>query len=45
VWRYNPRGAPLDNSNDRVFLSNRVGCITINEATGSGPLLNVICLK
>ncbi len=45
VMRENPPWAPLVNSNDRTFLSNRVGCITINEATGSGPLLNVICLK
>ena len=27
------------------FLSTRVGCITINEAQGSGPLLNVFCVK
>ena len=36
---------PLVNSNDRSFLSARVGCITINEAHGQGPLLNVVCIK
>jgi oligopeptide transport system substrate-binding protein len=45
MMRENPPWAPLVNSNDRVFLSGRVGCITINEAQNSGPLLNVICMK
>jgi ABC-type oligopeptide transport system substrate-binding subunit len=45
LMRENPPWAPLVNSNDRSFMSARVGCITINEAHGSGPLLNVICLK
>jgi ABC-type oligopeptide transport system substrate-binding subunit len=45
LMRENPPWAPLVNSNDRTFLSSRVGCITINEAHGSGPLLNLICLK
>ena len=45
MMRADPPWAPLVNSNDRVFLSYRVGCITINEAQGSGPLLNVICVK
>ena len=45
LMRENPPWAPLVNSNDRSFLSARVGCITINEAHGSGPLLNVVCLK
>ena len=45
LMRENPPWAPLVNSNDRNFLSARVGCIVINEAHGSGPLLNVICLK
>ena len=45
MMRADPPWAPLVNSNDRVFLSSRVGCITINEAQGSGPLLNVICVK
>ena len=45
LMRENPPWAPLVNSNDRVFLSSRVGCITINEAHGSGPLLNLICVK
>jgi ABC-type oligopeptide transport system substrate-binding subunit len=45
IMRENPPWAPLVNSNDRVFMSSRVGCVTINEAHGSGPLLNVICLK
>ena len=45
MMRTDPPWAPLVNSNDRVFLSSRVGCITINEAQGSGPLLNVVCIK
>jgi len=45
IMRENPPWAPLVNSNDRIFLSSRVGCITVNENHGSGPLLNVICLK
>jgi ABC-type oligopeptide transport system substrate-binding subunit len=44
MMRNDPPWAPLVNSNDRVFLSSRVGCITINEAQGSGALLNVICV-
>ena len=28
----NPPWAPLVNSNDRIFMSARVGCITVNEA-------------
>ncbi|MFN8224037.1 MAG: ABC transporter substrate-binding protein [Gaiellales bacterium] len=45
LMREDPPWAPLVNSNDRTFLSARVGCVTINEAQGSGPLLNVICVK
>jgi hypothetical protein len=45
MMRSNPPWAPLVNSNDRIFLSSRVGCVTINEITGTGPLLNVLCLK
>jgi oligopeptide transport system substrate-binding protein len=45
LMRENPPWAPLVNSYDRVFLSARVGCVTINEITGTGPLLNVLCLK
>ena len=45
LMRENPPWAPLVNSNDRSFLSARVGCITINEAHGQGPLLNVVCIK
>ena len=45
LMRENPPWAPLVDSNDRIFLSSRVGCITVNEAHGSGPLLNVVCLK
>ena len=45
MMRNNPPWAPLVNSNDRIFLSARVGCVTINEITGTGPLLNVLCLK
>lgn len=45
MMRTNPPWAPLVNSNDRIFLSSRVGCVTINEISGTGPLLNVLCLK
>jgi peptide/nickel transport system substrate-binding protein len=45
LMQQDPPWAPLVNSNDRSFLSSRVGCITINEALGSGPLLNEICVK
>ena len=45
MMRSNPPWAPLVNSNDRIFLSSRVGCVTINEISATGPLLNVLCLK
>ena len=45
MMRENPPWAPLVNSNDRIFLSSRVGCITVNEAHGSGPVLNSVCIK
>jgi len=45
LMRENPPWAPLVNSNDRIFMSSRVACITVNEAHGSGPLLNVVCMK
>jgi ABC-type oligopeptide transport system substrate-binding subunit len=45
MMRTNPPWAPLVNSNDRIFLSARVGCVTINEISSTGPLLNVLCLK
>ena len=45
LMRENPPWAPLVNSNDRIFLSARVGCVTVNEAHGSGPILNVVCMK
>ncbi len=45
LMKNDPPWAPLVNSNDRSFMSARVGCLTINEAQGSGPLLNLICLK
>lgn len=45
LMRENPPWAPLVNSNDRIFLSSRVGCVTVNEAHGSGPLLNAVCLE
>ena len=44
LMRENPPWAPLVNSNDRIFLSGRVSCVTINEAA-YGILLNVLCLK
>ena len=40
-----PPWAPLVNSNDRTFLSNRVGCVVINTAASAGPSLNVLCRK
>jgi ABC-type oligopeptide transport system substrate-binding subunit len=45
MMREDPPWAPLINNNDRSFMSSRVGCIVINEAHGSGPLLNTICIK
>ncbi len=45
IMKDNPPWAPLVNSTDRIFLSSRVGCVTINQAQGTGPLLNVLCLK
>jgi hypothetical protein len=45
LMRENPPWAPLVNRTDRILVSNRVGCITVNEAHGSGPLLNVVCMK
>lgn len=45
LMREDPPWAPLINNNDRSFMSGRVGCIVINEAHGSGPLLNTICVK
>ena len=41
----NPPWAPLVNSNDRTFLSGRVGCVVINTAASAGPSLNVLCRK
>ena len=45
LMKNDPPWAPLVNSSDRSLMSARVGCLTINEAQGSGPLLNLICLK
>jgi ABC-type oligopeptide transport system substrate-binding subunit len=46
MMKNDPPWAPLVNSNDRSFMSGRLGCITINVATGgAGPLLNVACIK
>ena len=45
MMKDDPPWAPLVNSNDRNFMSARVGCLTLNESQGGGPLLNVICLK
>ena len=36
MMREDPPWAPLVNSNDRSFMSARVGCIVINEAHGQG---------
>lgn len=40
-----PPWAPTNYRNDRVLLSNRFGCIIINEAAHSGPSLAAVCLK
>ena len=45
LMKNDPPWAPLVNSNDRSFVSARLGCVTINEAHGSGPLLNLACIK
>jgi peptide/nickel transport system substrate-binding protein len=45
IMKNDPPWAPMVNSTDRIFLSSRVGCIVINEAVGTGPLLNQMCLK
>ena len=45
LMKENPPWAPLVNSNDRTFLSDRVGCVVINTAAASGPSLNVLCRK
>ncbi len=45
VMKNDPPWAPLVNSNDRTFLSARVGCVTINTVAAAGPLLNVLCRK
>jgi hypothetical protein len=42
MMKDNPPWAPLVNSNDRNFMSARVGCLTLNMAQGGGPLLNVM---
>ena len=34
MMKNDPPWAPLVNSNDRSFMSQRLGCITINQATG-----------
>lgn len=45
IMKTNPPWAPLVNSNDRTFLSSRVGCVVINTAAASGPSLNLLCRK
>jgi hypothetical protein len=40
-----PPWAPTNYRNDRVFLSNRFGCVIVNEAANSGPDLAALCLK
>ena len=45
MMKNDPPWAPLVFSNDRIFLSARVGCVVINEAAAQGPLLNTICVK
>ena len=40
-----PPWAPTNYRNDRVFLSNRFGCIIVNEAANQGPDLAAMCLK
>lgn len=45
MMKNNPPWAPLVNSNDRTFLSARVGCVVVNTAAAAGPSLNVLCRK
>ncbi len=45
VMKANPPWAPLVNSNDRTFLSSRVGCVNVNTAAAAGPSLNLLCRK
>lgn len=45
LMKDDPPWAPLVNSNDRTFLSDRVGCVIINTAAAAGPSLNVLCRK
>jgi peptide/nickel transport system substrate-binding protein len=40
-----PPWAPTNYRNDRVFLSNRFGCVIVNEAASPGPDLAALCLK
>ena len=40
-----PPWAPTNYRNDRVLLSNRFGCIIVNEAAHQGPDLAAACLK
>ena len=45
IMTVDPPWAPTNYRNDRVFLSNRFGCIIVNEAANSGPDLAAMCLK
>ena len=45
MMKNDPPWAPLVFSNDRIFLSAKTGCVTINEAAAQGPLLNMLCVK
>ena len=45
IMTVDPPWAPTNYRNDRVFLSNRFGCITVNEAAHQGPDLAAMCLK
>ena len=40
-----PPWAPTDFRSDRVLMSNRFGCVIINEAANNGPDLAAACLK
>ncbi len=40
-----PPWAPTNYRNDRVLLSNRYGCIIVNEAAHQGPDFGAVCLK
>jgi ABC-type oligopeptide transport system substrate-binding subunit len=45
IMAQDPPWAPMYYINDRVLLSDRVGCLIINEVMGGGPDFVTACLK